>query len=193
MVIRATVTRALQGTGARARRFLGDRSGVSAVEFALILPLMLTLYIGGMQISDALTISRKVTHVTSTLGDLVTQSRSISNSDMSNILDITAAVMAPYSSSPLKITVSGVTIDSQGKTKVVWSDALNASALTIGSAITIPDTIKENSSFLVTAEVHYPYTPTIGYVLTGHFDLQDKFYLRPRLSDCISRKPSYTC
>lgn len=175
------------------KRFLRDRSGVSAVEFALILPLMLTLYLGGIQLSDALTISRKVTHVTSTLGDLVTQARSISNSDMSNILDVTAAVMAPYSSSPLQITVSGVTIDAQGKTKVVWSDALNATALSTGSTISIPDAIKENSSFLVTAEVHYPYTPTIGYVLTGHFDLKDQFFLRPRLSDCISRTPSYTC
>jgi len=173
------------------RRFAGDRSGVSAVEFALILPLMLTLYLGGIQLSDALTISRKVTHVTSSLGDLVTQSRSISNTDMTNILNAAAGVMAPYSSTPLKITVSGVKIDDEGNATVAWSDALNTTALTRGSSIAIPDAVKQNDSFLVTAEVHYPYTPAIGYVMTGNFDLHDQFFLRPRLSDQIKRPPQF--
>jgi len=42
------------------------------------------------------------------------------------------------------------------------------------------------------SEVHYPYTPTLGYVLTGTYDLTDKFYLRPRLSDKICR-PAPPC
>ncbi len=61
------------------RRFAGDRKGVSAVEFALILPLMLALYFGGIELGDALTIKRKVTRVTSSLSDLVTQSTTISD------------------------------------------------------------------------------------------------------------------
>ncbi len=172
------------------RRLLKDRSAISAVEFALLLPLMLTLYIGGIQLSDALTISRKVTHVTSSLGDLVTQSKSITNADMTNILDAASSVMAPYSSTPLEIKVSGISIDSNGKATVAWSDARNATALTVGSTVTLPGAVDQPNSFLVTAEVHYPYTPSIGYVLTGSFDLHDQFYLRPRLSDTITRKPS---
>ncbi len=175
----------------RLRRLAGDRGGVSAVEFALILPLMLTLYIGGIQIGEALTISRKVTHVTSSLGDLVTQSRTITNSDMTNILDAAAAVMAPYSDTPLKMTVSGISINSSGKATVAWSDARNATALAVGSTVTVPAAVKQNDSFLVTAEVHYPYKPGIGYVLTGEFDLRDQFWLRPRLSDDIQRPPQY--
>jgi hypothetical protein len=48
---------------------------------------------------------------------------------------------------------------------------------------------------LVTAEVHYTYTPTIGYIMTGNFDLHDKFYLRPRLVDCVKRTGTgaYAC
>jgi hypothetical protein len=46
--------------------------------------------------------------------------------------------------------------------------------------------VKVASTYLISAEVHYAYTPTIGYVMTGTFDLNDKFYLRPRLSDSIT-------
>ncbi len=172
-----------------------DRRGVSAVEFALILPVMLTLYLGGVELSDALIIQRKVTHVTSSLGDLVTQAKSISDNDMSNILDAAASVMTPYSTgSLLKIRISQIKIDGNGKATVTWSDARNDTPLTKGATITgLPAAVAQANTYIVTAEVHYSYTPTIGYLMTGSFDLNDEFYLRPRLTDCISRGTTYTC
>jgi Flp pilus assembly protein TadG len=172
-------------------RLASDRRGVSAVEFALILPLMMTLYLGGNELSHALTIARKVTHVTSSLGDLITQSKTITDADMANILNAATAVMTPYPTGLLlKIKVSGIDIDATGKATVAWSDAQNDTALTVGAVVTnLPAAVKTPSTFIVTAEVHYAYTPAIGYVLTGTFDLKDQFYLRPRLSDCISRPP----
>ena len=52
------------------RRIAADRRAVSAVEFALLLPLMLTLFIGGNEVSQAMTIYRKISRTGSTLGDL---------------------------------------------------------------------------------------------------------------------------
>ncbi|CAN5194652.1 pilus assembly protein [soil metagenome] len=183
-------TRATNALRRRTRAFGKDRRGVSAVEFALILPLMVTLYLGGIQISDALTVSRKVTHVASTLGDLVTQSKNITNSDMSNIFDASAAILAPYAASTLKMKVSSIKIDSNGKATVVWSDARNDTPLTKDAVVTLPAGVTVNSTWIVTAEVHYPYQPWIGYVLTGTYDLHDQFYLRARLSDDVKRSAS---
>ena len=76
---------------------------------------MLTLYFGGIEVSDALTIDRKVTHVTSSLADLVTQAKSITNSDMANILDASASVMAPYAVGSLQITVTEISIDPRAR------------------------------------------------------------------------------
>lgn len=171
-------------------RLLRDRSAVSAVEFALILPLMLTLYLGGIQISEALSINRKVSHVTSTLADLVTQSKALTDSDMQNIFDASSSVMAPYSATPLKITVSEIHIDNNGNATVVWSDARNATAPSVGSSVTLPTAIAVANSYVVLAEAHYPFTPAIGYVLTGSFDLNSTYYLKPRLSDYIKRTAS---
>ena len=55
------------------RRLIRERRGVSAVEFALLLPFMLTLYLGGTEITQAITIKRKTTIVTRTIGDFVAQ------------------------------------------------------------------------------------------------------------------------
>ena len=51
--------------------FATDRRGVSAVEFALLLPLMLTLYLGGVELSQGISIDRKVTLTARTPDDLL--------------------------------------------------------------------------------------------------------------------------
>src|SRR6478752_5283206 len=103
---------------ARARRrfaqFGRDRRGVSAVEFAMLLPLMVALYLGGVEISTGIAIDRKVTVVARTLADLVSQASSVNTTDVNNILAASAAVVAPYDDSKLKITVTSVKVDSQG-------------------------------------------------------------------------------
>ena len=47
------------------QRFLGlarDQRGISVVEFALLLPLMVTLYLGVVEISQGISADRKVTN-----------------------------------------------------------------------------------------------------------------------------------
>jgi Flp pilus assembly protein TadG len=175
----------------RPRFFIRDNRGVSAVEFALILPVMLLLYLGCNELGNGLTIARKVTHVTSTVSDLVAQSKgSITADEITNILNAAASIMTPYGTSLLKIKVSEYAIDANSKVTVVWSKAYNDTALTPNAVITnLPTGVKTASTWLITTEVHYAYKPTIGYVMTGTFDLHDQFYLRPRLSNSITGPP----
>jgi Flp pilus assembly protein TadG len=63
-------------------RFSDDRSGLSAVEFAMLLPLMLTLYLGSVEISQGIAINRKVTLTARSLADLASQPTNITNADM---------------------------------------------------------------------------------------------------------------
>jgi len=174
------------------RRFLADKRGVSAVEFAMLLPLMVTLYLGGVEVSSAVAIDRKMTLVAHTLGDLVAQATSVDNPTMTSILSATTAVMAPYPDTNLKITVSSVQINSQGVAKVSWSDTKNGTARSIGSTVTLPAALNVASTSLIWAEASYAYTPTIGYVMTGTKTLTDQIYMRPRLSDCVLRPTTQT-
>jgi len=52
------------------RRFARDRRGVSAVEFALLAPVMIGLYIGCVEISDGVAADRKVSLIAATLANL---------------------------------------------------------------------------------------------------------------------------
>jgi Flp pilus assembly protein TadG len=168
-------------------RFAGDRRGVSAVEFALLAPLMIGLYLGGVEISQGVGIYRKVTLTAGAIANLSAQASSISNADMTNVLDAGAAIIAPYSTSTLKITVTCLAIDATGKATVSWSDTRNGTARAVGSVVTIPAALAVPSTSLIFSEVSYSYTPVVGYIITGVLNLADKMYMSPRLSATVAR------
>jgi Flp pilus assembly protein TadG len=170
--------------------FAGDQRGVSAVEFALILPLMLTLYFGCVEISQGIGADRKVTLTSRTVADLVSQMSSISNSDMTNSLNAASAVMAPYSASDLQVTVSSVAIDANGHATVAWSDTRNGTARSQGTAVTLPAAFVVPNTSVIWSEVQYTYKPAIGYVVTGTLVLKDQIYMRPRVSGSVTRTAS---
>jgi Flp pilus assembly protein TadG len=163
-----------------------DQQGVSAVEFAMLLPLMLTLYLGAAEVSQAVAIDRKVTLTSRTVADLASQVSSIAGSDMSNILNASSAVVAPYDPSKLKVTVSEVTIDSNGHATIAWSCTRGGTARAVGSSVTLPAALDVANTSLIWGEAAYTYTPAIGYVVTGTLNLSGQIYMRPRISDSIS-------
>jgi Flp pilus assembly protein TadG len=180
------MTFALQAARARRslRRFLRDKRGVSAVEFAMLLPLMVTLYIGGVEVSQAIAVDRKVTLVARTLGDLVAQSTALNANEMTNILNAASSVVQPYSSSLIQVTVSRVDVDANGVAKVIWSKTQNGSVES--GTVTLPAALNTANTSLIWAKSQYVYTPTIGYVITGALTMKDQIYMRPRLSDTVA-------
>lgn len=162
-----------------------DRRGVSAIEFAMILPLLLTLYFGTVEVSQGLSIDRKVTLATRIAADLVTQASSVDNAALDGIFEASRAMMLPYPSDKLSVTVTAVNINAQGQATVAWS---RTSSGTVRSGnVTLPPGLVVNNTQLIWSEVTYNYTPTIGYVLTGTIALKDQIYMRPRLSNEVKK------
>ena len=162
-------------------RFNRDERGIAATEIALLLPLMVSLYFGVVQLSQAISARSNVTLTARTISDLVSRVTTINNADMTNALNASAAVMAPFPVTNLKVTVSSVVIDANGKATIAWSDTLNGSARAVGSVVTLPTALDVASTSLIWAEVQYAYTPTIGYVITGTLTLKDQMYMGPRV------------
>jgi Flp pilus assembly protein TadG len=169
-----------------------DERGVSAIEFAMLLPLMVTLYLGAVEISEGVAAHRKVTLTARAVADLASQTTKLKNADMTNVLNAATAVATGVRdiSTKLKVTVSEVEIDANGVAKIKWSDARNGTARSVGSTVTLPAALNVPSTFLIWSEVSYNYVPIIGYVVTGAMNLTDEIYMRPRLSNEVVRDPS---
>jgi Flp pilus assembly protein TadG len=109
----------------RSLRFAADRRGSSAIEFALLLPLMLIMYFGSIQITDAISADRQVTLVASTVAEITSQYATVSSTDVSNILAAASAVLTPFPVANARVTLSSVLIDANGNATIDWSATLN--------------------------------------------------------------------
>lgn len=170
-------------------RFAHDKRGVSAVEFAIILPFMAALYLGGTALTQGIIVKRKVVLVAHTVGDLVARDNSITNAEVTAIFDAAKAVFAPYNwSGLLKIKVSSIDINAAGTARVGWSEALQDTARPVNSTVTLPAGLNTPSTSIIWTEVSYNFTPTIGSSFTGGaVNLKDHLYIRPRLVTTIAR------
>jgi Flp pilus assembly protein TadG len=176
--------------GASLTRLRRDRRGVSAIEFALLLPMMMTLYLGSVEVSTGIAADRKVTLAAHTLADLASQYTDVTNADMTNILKAAGAVMAPYPAANLQAVVSEVAVNGQGQATVVWSDTLNGTALTAGESVTVPPALAIPNTYLILGQVQYNYNPTYGSFATGALNLTDQSFVRPRQSTSVARTAS---
>ena len=144
----------------RAARFARDRRAVTSLEFAILLPLLVGLYLGSAEVAQGIAIKRKVTLTAHAVADLSSQYTAINNGQMSNILNAASAIIAPYTSSNLRATVSEISINAQGQATVVWSDSLNGTALPIGQSVTVPSALAVPNTFLILGQAQYSYSPT---------------------------------
>lgn len=165
----------------RAAAFLRSSHGVAAVEFALVLPVMVTLYLGLVEVTQGVTADRKVTLVSRTVADLVGRTPTISRTEMDDILAAGLSVMAPNKSDGIAITVSSIylrpsTSGGAARPEVCWS-AANALGTRRPVGVTsepVPDGFNTPGTSYILAEVRLPYKPVIGYTLTGTINLEQK-------------------
>ena len=150
------------------------------------MPVLLVLYLGGAQISDAIACNRKVTITSRAIADLISQNATMSASQVLTALGASTEVMAPYPASRALVRVSELTTDMWGNTTVTWSEAINGTRRTPGTSFTLPPAIKLANSSLIYSEVAYAYTPSISFGFIKPLSLTQTVYMVPRVSSSIS-------
>lgn len=172
----------------RLRNFGRNKKGVSAVEFALILPVFALLYFASIEVSFLMLVDRKVTHTASALGDLVARGTTVTKAELSDIFKASSALFQPYDGSKARMRVTSIKQEN-GKVEVVWSEAQNMSAYAKGASVTVPNGLLKNGESVVMSEVSYDYKSTLGYFLPSAKTLDETFYLRPRRVDVVNIMP----
>lgn len=173
------------------RRFRRDASGVSAVEFAFIAPVMIIFYFGLAEYTQALIAQRRTIGTASAIGDLVAQaSGSTRASDVDDIMSMSNVLMAPFpvSGTNLKVCVTSIVADASNNKKVAWRRQKNdTSCPAVNSTVSgLSSNIIGASQSLIMAKVTYSYSSTTNQILKTNPTFTKTYYLRPRRSTTIT-------
>jgi Flp pilus assembly protein TadG len=172
-----------------------EERGIAAVEFSLILPILIVLWIGGVEVTGALSVDRRLNNFVSSIGDLVARTKTITYTQISDIFALSDAAMFPYSDTGMSMRVSAVDIDSSGNAKVAWSRSQNMAALAKDANVNtlVPASLRGEANAgtqIIMSEGNYPYTPAVGYVITGSITLDDRMFFVPRLTSQVKICPT---
>lgn len=174
--------------------------GVAAVEFALVFPLMLSMYVFTVEIGQGLTAQRRVVQIANTVGDLVTQNTNVTNTDLANITTAAQKLLVNFDTTNLKVVITDIVYTSDGKGGFTPSVAWDYPAGSTKTPLNLPASLTPASAS--DAQVHVIMTTTTyGYVsifnntmmtsfLTGGsyaYTLQSVDLHRPRLSDDVTK------
>lgn len=165
------------------RRFADDARGVSAVEFALIAPVLIALYFGLAEFCQAYMAQKRMGHATSQIADIVAQSDVVTRDEIADVFAIGALILEPFPAAPLSMRVTGVTRGSDGVARVDWSRGQGMGART--GTVTVPAGVIANGQSVIMSEATYAYVSPVSRLLPGTTTFSRTFYLRPRLVDRI--------
>jgi Flp pilus assembly protein TadG len=161
-------------------RYWSERRGIAAVEFAMILPFMALVYLGGFEVMEEIAAERQVELTASTVANIVTQYSSISQTQtMPGILAAATTVLTPFSSANAVTTVTCIYVNASGQAKVLWSQASSGSGRANGT-ITLPSALDVDNTTVILGETSYSYKPLIDYMGIGTKTLYSSIYMLPR-------------
>lgn len=174
-------------------RFWRARDGVAAVEFALIMPIMLVVYLGTMEGSALITMDRRVQTVSNAVGDLVARGKDkVSTSEIDDYFTASKIILAPYPTTGLVQRVISVQVDKDGKGVVRWSrDSGKKVPYAKGTTFKLPEEITNiaREGFVIVAEATMPYTPLTGIVFDQKYTLYRENFYMPRFGNEIVLLP----
>jgi Flp pilus assembly protein TadG len=164
-------------------KFLVDRRGVAIVEFALVFPLMITMWVGTIEASNLHLVGRKATVAAQSAADLVAQRTTVSVDSINDIVAAMNAIFAPFPPGAMSYDISSVEANSDSVVDVGWR--LTQGSVEGGGQIpAVARQLVSTNDSVIVVNISYVYQPMLG-LLFGDITITEEAYARPRKTSII--------
>lgn len=164
------------------RLLAGDERGISAVEFAMLAPVLIAFYLGLSEFCQGYMAQKRMGHASAMVADLVAQEESVTAATVDDVFDIGTLIMKPFSAATLQQRVSSIS-RTGGVATVDWSRSDGMTARTVGSTVTLPADLIADGESIIMSEATYDYDSPADYLMPAITRFSHSYYLRPRTSD----------
>jgi Flp pilus assembly protein TadG len=168
--------------------FARATGGLAALEFAIMMPVMLILLFGSIDLLDMLHANRRTQNTAASLSDVIARDTEVSNAEIAGLWAATEVLMYPNNGADVQVRVTSIRIVNSSRAEVVWSEGRGMTALNPGFVITtLPPQMMQPGSSVIWTETLFPYQSPIGFLTSGSVNLRHNAYRRSRLVDPIPR------
>lgn len=171
---------------ARRPGLFSDTRGVAAVEFALVLPVMLAAMLGTVEVSNLVSSYSKSVSASQTVADLTTQASSLTTAQMNSIVAGAQWVLTPLVSdaTTLGVNVVSVGFDANNNPIKLWTFGWGTTAGTTPS-IAGAAGLGVTGDSVILVSLSYTCIPLI-HEIVPQITFNEVSYSRPRLVQKIA-------
>lgn len=185
----------LSRIGRRLRDFLRGRRAVSALEFALIAPVLLLLLMGGFEMFRLYLFTTKVDRAVVSIGDVTARLPEITESDLVDIFELAGELGSPFELSAGDYRIYLVSISNVDDDLTVnWvrdhgSLAEDGQLVDNLETLVDPNLVSDEFDSLIASEAVFRYEPVFPGFLFDERRIYRNAFFRPRLGRLTTVNP----
>ena len=171
------------------RDIAGDRRGNFLLELAFAMPVLITLFLTGVEFTRYLLINQKLERTSATIADLVSQSHGMSEGEMASIFSASNFIMDPYDLvADGSLVVSSISATGSSPAEINWQRAYGGGSGgsqfgSQGDVADLPDgLVVRDGESMIAAEAYYDYEPLIFQEVLKSQTIYRWAVFRPRFS-----------
>lgn len=173
------------------RRFARHETGMAMVEFGLLLPMLMTMFYGCIEVTRYILIVQKTEKLAHTIADVTAQSKTVTIASENQLFEATKDIMEPFSTGTnSRILVSSLyrAAGPSSVARVNWrlsgggTMTVTSSIGNVGAVPVMPGgfTFNEREN-VIAAEVFYQFSPLISTRFFGTTTIYRSAFYKPRL------------
>jgi len=178
------------------RHYAKNKDGLAAVEFAFVMPILIMMLLGMVELTQAMLARNDVTNMASTAANLIAEEKTVTGADLTNVFNAVNAMLFPFNltgqpdptkpaTSLYSITVTSLVANAAGSPIVAWSCSQNGTKETKGNPPSVPlkdNAVIANGTSVIWARIQYTYISPLNYFLKAVNPKPwiNDFYLKPR-------------
>ncbi len=175
-------------------RLWKHQGGIAAVEFALVAPILMLLFMGAVEITRYVIIAQKTEKAALSMSDIVAQSEDVSSDDLDTLILAVGEIMKPLEFGSLGyVIVSSVSRVGSEPAEVNWQYTgggtwTHSSQIGFqGSSATLPAGFElDPNEGVIVAEVYYSFSPLLIPSILPPSTIYRVGVFKPRLGELTS-------
>lgn len=162
------------------KKFIKDISGVSAVETAILFPVLLMMLTAVYDLGQGVVLSQKVNSASQVIGDLIARNETVNEALITDVINAGELALMPYSSAELSYDIVSLEFDEDGDAFELWrrTFGMDATNIPLEEAVGLGG----EGEGVVVVSVQYTYEPFFNEFFVGDLLMNERAFLRGRKS-----------
>jgi Flp pilus assembly protein TadG len=161
------------------KKYRRDEKGAAAVEAALIMPVLLFMYMGIVDLGNALVVNKKAVSAAQIASDLLARQETVDDADIEDAMVAARLALQPYETSSFGIDIAGIRFDTPAAVPtLIWRETFNMTPN--DEVIAETNGLGLENEGVIAVTVRYVYDPVFMYILDEFWETNEVAIVRGR-------------